>query len=463
MKIEFITAIFFGIVYLVFAYALRKTSTFDSFAVGDRNMGKFIIFASLSATIVGPGFSLGIVSEGYKSGLLYAFLASAYGIQMIIVGYLIAPRIRTKFFDAYSLGDIVGGEHSHKNTIIQIMSGIISFLICAGVTGILIKTGGDIFNVFLNIPKVYGAVLMTIIVIIYEYYGGIKASILTDVLQFLLFVVMLPLLFIMIMISTDISVSTFLEASMDRTENGVTSTSIFSMIGIAAWFAFGDVLQPPLLNRILASRDGNVSKSSFIQSGLFVFFWLVLMVALGITAYLATDITSSNDNTLLILGKNFFPPALYGFFIVAILGIVMSSQSALINAGATVFSKDIVQPFSKNKSLTNSQQLIYSKLATILIGVIGLVVSFVVPSILGGLLFIASLWAPTMIVTILASIFLNKHYWQASLLSMVFGFASSLAWTFTDFSDTIPSILIGLTISLVCYFVVHLYYQNKHI
>lgn len=461
MRIEFVTAIFFGFVYLVLAYFLRRTSTFESFAVADRSMGNFLIFTSLSATIVGPGFSLGIVSEGYKSGFLYAMLASAYGIQMILVGIFIAPKIRTKFLHAYSLGDIVGGEFSHNKKIIQVSSGIVSFLICAGVTGVLINAGGNIFNVFLGIPKASGALIMTVVVIIYEYYGGIRASVLTDLIQFILFVVMLPVLFTIVMYSVDISFSELLRASIVQTETGLTNTSVFAMIGIAAWFALGDVLQPPLLNRILASKNSRVSKSAFIQSGIFVFLWLVLMVFLGIEAYLITGLSPGNDDTLLLLGKSFFPPILYGFFIVAMLGIVMSSQSALINAGATVFSKDIVQPTMPNISRTNTQQLFYSRMATILIGIIGLIISFVVPSILDGLLFIASLWAPTMIVTILASIFILKPYWQSALTSMIFGFVSSLAWTFLELSGKIPSILVGLLISCLSYLTTHMYHRNK--
>ena len=97
MSIEIITAIIFGLVYLGFTYALRKTTTFNSFAIGDRSIKGVFIFASLSATIIGPGFSLGFVNEGFGTGFLFAILASTYGLQMLLVGKFIAPKIRKKF------------------------------------------------------------------------------------------------------------------------------------------------------------------------------------------------------------------------------------------------------------------------------------------------------------------------------------------------------------------------------
>ncbi|MEM1135027.1 MAG: sodium:solute symporter family protein [Bacteroidota bacterium] len=463
MKIEIITALVFGLVYVFFTYKVRKTSTFDSFAIGDRNINGFFIFASLSATIVGPGFSLGFVSEGFSTGFLFAILASAYGLQMIVVGNYVAPRIRNKFPNAFSLGDIVGGTNSHNDKYLQLLSGIVSFSICVGVVGILTKAGGDIFNVFLGISQSYGAILMTGIVIVYSFFGGIKASILTDTFQFILFIILIPLLFIFLVTSEQFEVQSFISQSKSLTKGGFDSHTFTSTLGLIAWFVFGDILQPPILNRVLASKSSSISKKAFIYTGIFCFFWLILMTGLGITSHLVMDLSTGSDQTLLLLGKNFYPPFLYGLFIIAMLGIVMSSQDSIINAGATVFAKDILQPLARDGILNSKKQLLYSRVATVFIGFAGLLISFLVPSILQGLLFLASIWAPTMLVVILASIFLEEHYSQVGILSIITGFTSSLLWTYSYYSEMIPSILIGILISSVTYITGHKFYKLKNL
>jgi SSS family solute:Na+ symporter len=462
MSIEIITSIIFGIIYICFAYMLRKTSTFESFAIGNGNIKGGFIFASLSATIIGPGFSLGFVNEGFNSGFLFSILACAYALQLFFIGVFVAPIIRRKFSNSFSLGDIVGGSESHNSKIIQILSGIISLAVSIGVVGVLTKAGGDIFNVFLELPQSYGAILMTLIVIFYSYFGGIKASIYTDTFQFFLFAILLPLLLLFSISTNSFDYEKFITNSVILTQNGFNSHSIISLLGLVAFFLFGDILQPAIMNRILASKNSSISAKSFIYSGIFCIFWLLLMVSLGSFSQIFTDIQPNSDKILLQLGKEFYPPVLFSLFIVAMFGIVMSSQDSIINAGSTVFTKDIIQPLSSDRKITNRKQLSYSRLATIFIGILGLIISFKVPSILQGLLFIASVWAPTMIVSILAAVFLNKHYWKSAFFSMLFGFSSSLLWGLSSFSDKFPSILIGIFISFTAYATVHITLNLKH-
>src|SRR5688500_1115427 len=71
----------------------RRNRSFVDFAVGRHRLPRLMVFSSLAATVIGPGFSVGFVANGYRSGYLFWILASAYAMQLVVSGCLLAPRL----------------------------------------------------------------------------------------------------------------------------------------------------------------------------------------------------------------------------------------------------------------------------------------------------------------------------------------------------------------------------------
>ena len=71
-----IVAYFIGM--LVIVLMTRRAKTMEDFAVGGRQIPSAIVFASLSATIIGPGYSMGLANKAADSGYIWflIFLAS---------------------------------------------------------------------------------------------------------------------------------------------------------------------------------------------------------------------------------------------------------------------------------------------------------------------------------------------------------------------------------------------------
>ena len=203
MNIDLIVTVIFGIIFLSFSIWIRNVKTIESFSVSSKNIGIFFLFTSISATFIGPGYSLSFVKEGFSTGYLFLFIAIAYAIQTIIIGIFIAPKIREKFTDSYSIGDIIGGKKSHNNLYVHIVAGVIAFSLTVGFSIVMAKAGGEILNNFLGIPSWQGIIILTFIVTAYTYFGGIKATIYTDTVQFILFVILIPLLILFIIITND--------------------------------------------------------------------------------------------------------------------------------------------------------------------------------------------------------------------------------------------------------------------
>jgi len=447
MESKYIAALLFAIAYLVFIYIIRNIKTYSDFTVGGRNIGFLIIFSSLAATIIGPGFSMGFVKEGYKSGFLFSLLSIAYTFQMVVTGIFLIPRLRKQFTTAHSIGDVVAGEQSHNNPLLKKVIGVFSFLICVGVSSVLCRASGEVLNNFLGISVVTGGIIVTSIVTVYCLIGGIKASIYADSFQFFTFVIIVPLLFFASF--SEVDFTSYMKEGISLTSNSFHNTTGMQIFSLLFILCVGDILQPPLLNRVLASKDEQVSRRAYIATGIFCFFWLILMNGLGIMPHFINGLYPQSDQLLINLGEHFYTNFIYGFFVMGILSIIMSSQDSLINAASIVFTNDIV----------SKKTLGFTKISTLLSGILAICLSNFIPEILSAILTLGTIWAPTMLVIILSSIYLKKHFALSAYLSFSFGLISSLALLKIN-NEFLPPIIIGLLISFLAYFITH-YYKLK--
>ncbi|MFP3034700.1 MAG: sodium:solute symporter family protein, partial [Candidatus Tisiphia sp.] len=85
-------------IFLVFNLAVglfysRGIKNINEYAIGNRNFSTSTITATIIATCIGDGFFSEAVSESYKQGLYFIIPAIGEPLALIIVGYLLAPRM----------------------------------------------------------------------------------------------------------------------------------------------------------------------------------------------------------------------------------------------------------------------------------------------------------------------------------------------------------------------------------
>jgi SSS family solute:Na+ symporter len=126
----------------------RRTKTFSEFAVGKHSVPAMMIFASLAATIVGPGFSIGITGKSWSMGYLFYYLTLPYALQIILVGLYFAPRLSQER-DCNSLGDVMRKRYGRFT---HLLTGIVSVGLCIGFTAVMGKIGGSMLNTVTGWP-----------------------------------------------------------------------------------------------------------------------------------------------------------------------------------------------------------------------------------------------------------------------------------------------------------------------
>ncbi|MDZ7721640.1 MAG: sodium:solute symporter family protein [candidate division KSB1 bacterium] len=454
--IDIIGIILYFSVLGIFAYFTRRTKSFSEFSIAKHSVPAAMIFASIAATYVGPGFAVGMTSKGYSAGYAFYFFTFAYVLQTIIVGLFIAPRLTEKFRDCYTLGDVMEkcyGKFAH------LLAGIVSVGLCIGFSGIMAKIGGSMLQAITGWDLMLCIVIITFMTGLYTMTGGIRASIATDALQFGLFSIIIPVMLILAFIKMPESADVVMTNAKELTANSFKSFTILQIIAIVISFLLGETLIPPYANRALASKSTIDSKKGFSFAGAFGVIWLAIVITLGIIGHSFVPEGTKPDDVFLVIGSILMPPGAFGLLLASLIAIVMSSQDSVINAGSVSIVRDIIG-FRKQPSEKSS--LFLGRAGTVLIVVIATVVARYAPSIIDGLLICYSIWAPALLLPLILGLFLKRTVHLAGWLSMLGGGITSILWqTVWNEPEGIPAIIAGLLIGGMTYFIGYMLGSRK--
>lgn len=318
--------------------------------------------------------------------------------------------------------------------------------------------GGELVNNVFGFSKIWSIVIVTTIVIGYSYFGGIRATIQTDSIQFVHFIILIPILAILILSEDRFIWKDYLETTSSKTSSTFDSHPIIGIFSFGLlWLLSSTGLDSGGLGRFLASKSNKVGRNSTVAAGVFLAIWLVLMVFIGSTGYYLYPELDNNDQVLLHIASEHFPGILYGIFIIAMLGVVMSSQDTVLNAGSILFSEDIIGVL---KPMTEKQKLKIAKLFTLLMGVICIILASYLSSILEVIMIITEYYIPVMIPVIVFSILKKKLHWQSALISMLVGLISYIIWK-QFFSSIMPELLMAFSLSILSYLISDFFLTKK--
>jgi solute:Na+ symporter, SSS family len=447
--LDLIAIIFYFVSLLAFGILVRRVKGFEDYSLGKRMIPSSMIFASLAATYIGPGFSVGLTGKGFSTGYLFYLLPLAFVIQTLIVGKWLAHRLHG-FSKCYTVGDIIGEKYGKLS---HLLAGIVSVGLCIGFSAIMAKVGGVILSQAIGLELVWSIAIITGIGVIYTYTGGLKSVIATEAYQFSIFTIVLPMVVFFCIIQPAFDFDVASQKAIELTKNSFSSFSGIQIFGIAISFLLGETLVPPYTNRALASGSASEASKGFLAAGFFGIIWIGVVVGLGIVGASLLPASTPEDEVFMKLVITYVPHGLIGIVLIALVAIVMSSQESVLNAGAVAFTRDITLRF---RSLTDNQSLLMSRIYTLVVGILAIFFALYAPSIIDGLLIMYSIWAPAILLPLVLGLFIQNTREAAGYLSIIFGGGSSLIWRLGLGEPLdIPSIIVGITAAGIGYIIGH--------
>ncbi len=348
-------AILFGIAFWVIRQ--KQNSTEDYFLAG-RNMGWFVIGASIFASNIGSEHVVGLAGTGASDKMplliyeLHAWIVLMLGWVFLPfykrAGVFTMPEFLEKRFDARS------------RWFLSIISLVAYVLTKVSVT---VYAGGIVISTLLNIDFWTGALATVVLTGVYTILGGMKAVVYTEAVQAIVLIIGAGLLTILGL--QEIGGWSELKATVgpeyfnmwrppsdpDFPWPSLVFTS--SIVGIWYWCTDQYIVQ-----RTLTAKNIKEGRRGTIFGGLMKLFPVFIFLIPGVIALglkqknmLAWD---TPDQAFPALLSSVLPSGLRGLVAAGLLAALMSSLASVFNSCSTLFTVDIYQklkPASSQKRL----------------------------------------------------------------------------------------------------------------
>ncbi len=348
MALDFDLIMFFAFLAINLSVGLfyaRGVKNIQDYATGGRSFSVATLTAAIIATWVGAGVFQNTLIETYRQGLAYVIPALFIDAQVLIMAYFFIPRMN-EFMGHLSIAESMGKLFGNK---IRITTALISLIRCIGILAIQFKLSAKIFELIFGASGMWATLTSAGVVIIYSTFGGIKAVTFTDVIQFLTFGSIIPLILVFMWhdvggysaVVNTINHSELFSLNSFWNSGGVQISNMISLIILFAIPQFA----PSVFQRILMAKDIKQAKIAFKLASIFI--PLISLSIAAMSIFVLTDNPNLNpDNVLKHVFNKYSYTGLKGICAIGVMAMLMSTADSLINSMSVIFAHDLCIPLN---------------------------------------------------------------------------------------------------------------------
>ncbi|MFV9987881.1 MAG: hypothetical protein AB8V46_02045 [Candidatus Midichloria sp.] len=148
-----------------------------------------VIITTIFATDIGASSTMGTVSRVYTFGIFFAVTRLFVPFFWLLMAQMFGKNI-DQFQGYMSISDIM--EHLYGK-VARWITNIASIVTSIGLVALQATAMGCIIHYFFQIPTSYGTIISTSILALYSAFGRIRAVAYTDVFQFVILIIAIPL------------------------------------------------------------------------------------------------------------------------------------------------------------------------------------------------------------------------------------------------------------------------------
>ena len=440
-------------------YSRRQTDT-EEYFLGSRSLGSFVIGISLYATLLSTISYLAVPGELVKHGpgiLAWGLL----GIPLIVVccGFFLIPVfMKLPITSAYELLE------GRLGIGVRLTAAVIFILTRLVWMALLIYLAAKAVVVMVGWPESTTPMVVMVagaVAVLYTALGGLRAVVITDVIQFL--ILFAGGLITIAMVTMDIGLGGWIPTSWaphwDQIpvfdwNPAVRVTVIGSILSGAVWTIFTYGSDQVAIQRYLATRDARAARRALyinVGAGLAV---SVLLAGLGfsVLGFFQThphaiadgkDLLADADFLFPHFIANYLPHGLAGLVIAAMFAAAMSSLDSGINSIVTVFHVDFLGRLRRRK-LRKEHSVKLARALVLGIGIAVVLLSAPVGDVPGNItevtnktngLFVAPLFG-----LFFMCLFVPFSTPFGAIVGAVYGFSFAFLWAFWDMLTGGPSL-----------------------
>lgn len=469
-----IILLYFTIILGIAWWVIRRSkNTSDDYFLAGRNLGWFVIGASIFASNIGSEHLVGLAGSGATDGVAMAHY-ELHAWCLLILGWVLAPfYMRSKI---YTMPEFLEKRFSPNARWVLSLISLVAYVLTKVAVGIF--AGGIVFGVlmpelnFMGLDSFWiGSILVIILTGIYTVLGGLKAVAYTEALQ----TVILILGSILVTVygldalggwselrriaGTEMFnlwkplVPAGMEGSWAPVKTSTQMAWYFNdnypwlgmlfcapIIGLWYWCTDQYIVQRMLgASSLTEARRGTIWAAFLKLLPVFIFI-IPGMICFALAASGKVEAISSAmldaDGNLVnadaqqafpLLVATILPAGIRGLVVAGLLAALMSSLAGVFNASSTLFTMDFYSKF--NKGATQAQLVRIGRIATVVMVIIGLLWIPVIQGSRGLYDYLQSVQgylAPPIFVVFFFGIFMKRINAKGAMWSLVIGFLMGL-------------------------------------
>ena len=428
---------------------IQKNKNTEDYFLAGRNVGWFVIGASIFASNIGSEHVVGLAGTGAESGMPMAHY-ELHAWIVLLLGWVFLPFYMRS--GVFTMPEFLEKRFDSRSRWFLSVFSLLGYVITK--VSVTIYAGGIVVSELIGIPFWYGALGIVLFTGIYTIIGGMKAVIYTETLQTI----------ILIFGSVIITYLGLQEVGGWSSLRETVGPDHFNMwrpisdpdfpwtgmlfggtiVGIWYWCTDQYIVQRTLAaNNIKIGRRGAIFAAYLKILPIFIFL-IPGVIAFALHKQGVIQLERS-DEAFPLLVKTLLPVGVKGLVAGGLMAALMSSLASVFNSCSTIFTMDIykiISPKSTERKLLN-----VGKIATAIMVVMGIIWIPIMDLIGGGVLYqylqsVQSYIAPPVAAIFLLGIISKRVTSSAAIVTLFSGLlVATLRICSEIFKDSLSGIM----------------------
>lgn len=425
--------LFIGLYMVVIAaisiWSIKKSKDSPSdYFLANRNLGWFVIGASILASNVGSEHIVGLAGTAASSGVVMGHY-ELHSWIILTLGWVFVPFYMRSM--VYTMPEFLERRFNAKARWLLSIIQLISYVIAKA--AVTIYAGALVFNSLLGVDFWTGAIILVVVTGVYTIFGGLHAVMYTEAIQA---IVLLLGSAVLLFIGLDKvgGWNELMNAVPKEKLNMFPPLSdpdfpwagiLFASPIVGLWYWCTD---QHIVQRCLAARNEKEARRGTIFAAYLKLLPFFIFMIPGLIAYVLHQQGKLNmtdtDVAFPTLVKEIMPVGLRGLLAGGLLAALMSSLASVYNACSTLYTMDIYQ---KMKPEASSRELVrVGRIATGVVVLLGMVwiplMKNISKGLYGYLQSVQSYLAPPIAAAFLLGVFSKRINAKGAYTAMVVGF-----------------------------------------
>ena len=436
--------------------ARRRAHTIEDYLLAGRTIGPWFTGLSAVATNNSGFMFIGLIGTTYLLGMSAIWIMVGWIGGDYLMWFWVHRRLRelSEQKRARTIPSLLAAGPGGFARSVRIVAASITILFLSTYAAAQLNAGGKALHVLFGWDYSVGAIVGAMIVLIYCFAGGIRASIWTDVMQSIIMLASMLLLFGIAL--WELGGFAELWAGLEAIDPGLTDPvpadlRFGFLLYVFGWMGagFGVVGQPHIMVRAMAIRE-----SGQLKTARHIYFsWYVVFTAAAIGVALACRVLLPDvagfdaELALPTLASRYLPGVLVGLVLAGLFSATMSTADSQLLSCSAALTQDIFRRWQESYTAAKAGTIFVTAIV-LAVAVFGHQNVFALVTMSWSAL--GAGLGPLMMIRVLE----RPVAPRLAVLMMLSGLATVFAWRYVlGFSDDVYEVLPGMLVGLLMYLV----------